>query len=83
MIGVVAGAAASDIPLPLVVMRQVRMQGVTLGSRADFEAMLRACAAAQLRPVLDQQRFAFEHAPAAFEHMKSGQHFGKIAIEYG
>ncbi len=43
MIGVVAGAAASAIPLPLVVMREVRMQGVTLGSRADFEAMLRAC----------------------------------------
>jgi D-arabinose 1-dehydrogenase-like Zn-dependent alcohol dehydrogenase len=39
-----------DIPLPLVVMRQVRMQGVTLGSRADFEAMLRACTAARLRP---------------------------------
>ena len=41
MIGVVAGAAASNVPVPLVVMRQVRMQGVTLGSRADFEAMLR------------------------------------------
>src|SRR3954471_12223762 len=64
MIGVVAGAAASDIPLPLVVMRQVRMQGVTLGSRADFEAMLRACVAARLHPVLDEQRFAFEQAPA-------------------
>ncbi len=63
-------------------MRQVRMQGVTLGSRTDFEAMLRACAAAQLRPVLDEQRFAFEQAPAAFARMASGEHFGKIVIEY-
>jgi NADPH:quinone reductase-like Zn-dependent oxidoreductase len=82
MIGVVAGAAASDIPLPLVVMRQVRMQGVTLGSRADFEAMLRACAAAQLRPVLDERRFSFEQAPAAFAYMAAGLHFGKIGIGF-
>jgi NADPH:quinone reductase-like Zn-dependent oxidoreductase len=46
MIGVLAGAAASDIPLPLVVMRQVRLQGITLGSREDFETMLRAFVAA-------------------------------------
>lgn len=81
MIGVVAGAAASAVPLPLVVMRQVRMQGVTLGSRADFEAMLRACAAARLRPVLDERRFVFDEAPAAFAHMAAGAHFGKIVIE--
>jgi NADPH:quinone reductase-like Zn-dependent oxidoreductase len=82
MIGVVAGAAASEVPLPLVVIRQVRMQGVTLGSRADFEAMLRACAAAQLRPVLDEQRFSFEQAPAAFDRMASGEHFGKVVIGF-
>jgi NADPH:quinone reductase-like Zn-dependent oxidoreductase len=82
MIGVVAGAAASAIPLPLVVMRQVRMQGVTLGSRADFEAMLRACNRVRLRPVLDECRFAFEEVPAAFARLKAGEHFGKIAVEF-
>jgi len=82
MIGVVAGAAASDVPLPLVVMRQVRMQGVTLGSRADFAAMLRACAAARLRPVLDERRFAFADAPAAFRRMAAGEHVGKIVIAF-
>jgi NADPH:quinone reductase-like Zn-dependent oxidoreductase len=82
MIGVVTGAAASALPLPLVVMRQVRLQGVTLGSRADFEAMLRAFTSARLHPVLDQNRFAFHDAPAAFERMRSGEHFGKIVIEF-
>ena len=81
VIGVVAGAAASDMPVPLVVMRQVRMQGVTLGSRADFEAMLRACTVARLRPVLDEKRFAFEQAPAAFARMAAGEHFGKIVVD--
>jgi NADPH:quinone reductase-like Zn-dependent oxidoreductase len=80
MIGVVAGAAASAVPLPLVVMRQVRLQGVTLGSREDFEALLRAYATTRLHPVLDR-RFAFEDAPAAFARMKAGEHFGKIVIE--
>jgi NADPH:quinone reductase-like Zn-dependent oxidoreductase len=81
MIGVVAGAAASAVPLPLVVMRQVRMQGVTLGSRCDFTSMLRACTMARLRPVLDDRRFGFEEAPAAFARMAAGEHFGKIVIE--
>ncbi len=58
------------------------MQGVTLGSRADFEAMLRACTLARLRPVLDERRFAFEEAPGAFARMKAGEHLGKIVIEF-
>jgi NADPH:quinone reductase-like Zn-dependent oxidoreductase len=82
MIGVVAGAAASAIPLPLVVMREVRMQGVTLGSRTDAEAMLRACTSARLRPVLDEPRFPFAEVPAAFARMKAGEHFGKIVVEF-
>lgn len=82
LIGVVAGAAASAVPLPLVVMRAVRMQGVTLGSRVDFEAMLKACTRAQLHPVLDERRFAFEQIPAAFARMRAGEHFGKITIEF-
>jgi NADPH:quinone reductase-like Zn-dependent oxidoreductase len=82
MIGVVAGAAASAVPLPLVVMREVRMQGVTLGSCADFVTMLRAIEKARLRPVLDERRFAFEEVPAAFARMKAGEHFGKIVVEF-
>jgi NADPH:quinone reductase-like Zn-dependent oxidoreductase len=82
MIGVVAGAAASAVPLPLVVMREVRMQGVTLGSRADFETMLRACEHARLHPVLDEHHFSFEQVPAAFARLRAGEHFGKIAVEF-
>src|SRR4028119_2292934 len=36
----VRGGAAATIPLPLAVMRQVRLQGVTCGDREAFEAML-------------------------------------------
>lgn len=82
MIGVLSGAAASAIPLPLIVMRQVRLQGVTLGSKADHAAMLNACEIGHLRPVLDDRIYPFESAADAFRHLRSGDHFGKVAIRF-
>jgi len=80
MIGVLTGATASAISLPLAVMRQVRMQGIAVGSRRDFAAMLRAYSTHGLRPVIDGARFSLESVPEAFQHMADGQHIGKIVI---
>ena len=44
-----------------------------------FEAMARAIAASGIKPVLDKV-FPFDEAPAAYHHMASGAHFGKIVI---
>jgi len=44
-----------------------------------FEAMSRAIAANGIKPVLDKV-FPFGEAPAAYRHMASGAHFGKIVI---
>ncbi|MEQ8349064.1 MAG: NAD(P)-dependent alcohol dehydrogenase [Sneathiellaceae bacterium] len=79
LIGVLGGPKP-ELNLPLVVMRQVRLQGVTVGSREDTEVMIRAVQAAGLRPVMDDRRFSFAEAPEAFAHMQSGSHFGKICI---
>lgn len=81
LIGVLGGPKPA-LNLPLVVMRQVRLQGVTVGSREDTEDMVRGIQAAGLRPVLDDRRFPFEEAPEAFAHLQSGRHFGKIAIAF-
>lgn len=81
MIGVLSGATSNDLLLPLVVMQQVRLQGVTVGSKEGFDAMLRAMALAETRPVLDQTfEFSESGVRAAFHHMGSGSHFGKIVI---
>lgn len=80
LIGVLSGASAA-LPLPLVVMRQVRMQGITVGSRDDFEAMARAIARHRLRPVVDRV-FAFDEVPAAFVAFDQGGHFGKVCIAH-
>jgi NADPH:quinone reductase-like Zn-dependent oxidoreductase len=45
-----------------------------------FEAMNRAIGLHQLRPVVDRV-FGFNEVQAAFKHMESGAHFGKICIE--
>jgi NADPH:quinone reductase-like Zn-dependent oxidoreductase len=80
LIGVLAGAR-NELNLPLVFLRQVRLQGIVVGSRHAAEDMLRAMEAHRLRPVLDARRFALPDARAALEHMQGGKHFGKIAID--
>ena len=78
MIGVLAGPA-NDLRLPLVVMQQLRLQGVTVGSREDLQSMTRAVTQHRFRPVIDKI-FPFESASDAFRHMAEGRHFGKVAI---
>jgi NADPH:quinone reductase-like Zn-dependent oxidoreductase len=78
-IGVLSGAAASEIALTLILHKQLRVQGISVGSRAMFEEMSAAIAKAKLRPVINRV-FEFEEAREAFLHMQSAGHFGKIVI---
>ena len=81
MIGVLAGPA-NDLRLPLVVMQQLRLQGVTVGSLEDFRNMLDGIALHRMQPVVDKV-FPFEQARDAFAYLASGRHFGKVAIAIG
>ena len=78
LIGVLDGARA-EINLPLAVMRQVRLQGVTTGSFETFEAMLRAVAKHGIDPVIDTH-FTFVNVREAFERMDANAHVGKIIV---
>lgn len=78
MIGVLTGLNI-EASLGPIVARQVRLQGVTVGHRDGFEAMLAAMAQHQVRPVLGQS-FAFEELVEAMEHVRTGGHFGKTLI---
>ncbi len=78
VIGFVAGNKA-EIPLRAVIGPMIRIQGIAVGSRARFEAMNRAIAQHQLKPVVDST-FALEKAGDAFRHLQSGKHFGKIVV---
>jgi NADPH:quinone reductase-like Zn-dependent oxidoreductase len=78
IIGVLAGAV-TELDLTSVLMRGLRLQGVLVGSREHFEDVNRALAHHRLRPVLDRT-FDFADAPAAFRHLATGRHFGKVVV---
>ncbi|HKA18855.1 MAG TPA: NAD(P)-dependent alcohol dehydrogenase [Blastocatellia bacterium] len=80
LIGNLSGNA-TEVNLVLILMQNLRIQGVLVGSRDTFEAMNRAIALHQLRPVIDRV-FPFDEARHAFEYMASGAHFGKICIKF-
>jgi NADPH:quinone reductase-like Zn-dependent oxidoreductase len=77
LIGVLTGAGEAN-PLPAV-MKNIRIQGIYVGSREMFEAMNSAITLNQLHPVIDRV-FSFEESKEAFRYMESGAHFGKVVI---
>jgi NADPH:quinone reductase-like Zn-dependent oxidoreductase len=77
LVGVLAGAGQVN-PLPIL-MKNVRVQGIFVGSREMFEAMNRAIALHQLRPVVDRV-FPFTEAREALRYMEGAAHFGKICL---
>jgi NADPH:quinone reductase-like Zn-dependent oxidoreductase len=80
MIGVLSGAA--EINPMAIFARRANVQGISVGSAQMFEAMNRAIVASGLRPIIDKV-FAFDETPAAFRHLQSAQHFGKVVIRVG
>ena len=80
MIGVLSGGTMTA-QLGLIVTRQVRLQGITVGNRDGFEAMLRAFEQHKVKPVIDRT-FAFEELKEAMAYLKSGGHFGKVCIQH-
>lgn len=80
MIGILSGNSITT-PLGLIITRQVRLQGVTVGHRDGFEAMLRAIEQHKVQPVVDRT-FAFEDLKEAMAYLKSGAQFGKVCIAH-
>jgi len=80
IIGVLTGYGMAEIPVITAMQRNATLKGVTVGSRQDFEGMLRAIAAHELRPAISHT-FGMEEVPRATEVMLAGGHLGKIAIE--
>jgi NADPH:quinone reductase-like Zn-dependent oxidoreductase len=77
LIGVLSGAA--EINPMLIFARRANLQGISVGSMQMFEAMNRAISVSGLKPIIDKV-FSFDDAPAAYRHLQSAQHFGKIVI---
>ena len=80
LIGILTGVAG-QLPLVQALVRQIRLQGVLVGNRAQQQAMVRAIDANGLRPVVDKH-FELEQIVEAFRYQESNRHFGKICLHY-
>jgi NADPH:quinone reductase-like Zn-dependent oxidoreductase len=71
--------STEPLHIPLILHKQVRVQGIYVGSRTQFEDMNRALEQNRVQPVIDNI-YAFHDLPAALRHMQSATHFGKIVV---
>lgn len=82
MIGVLAGMAG-HVSTARLMAHQIRLQGVTVGSRVQQLDLVRAIEANltqnRLRPLVELS-FALEDLAAGFRHQMAGRHFGKIGV---
>ena len=79
LIGILTGVAG-NFPLVLALVKQLRLQGVLVGSRAQQQDMVRALDASTMRPVIDRH-FPLSEIVEAFRYQESNQHFGKICLD--
>ena len=79
LIGVLAGYAG-PISTVAIMGKQLKVIGLTVGSRRHQIDLVRAIDVARYRPVLDQH-FPLENLAGAFRRQESNAHFGKIIVD--
>ena len=80
IVGVVAGLGGPFNTAALI-GNSAKLQGLSVGSRDMFEAMCRLIELHRIGPIVDKV-FPWTEAKAAFAAMQSGEHFGKIVLEF-
>lgn len=79
LIGLVTGADMQMNLLPALRMQTI--YGINVGSTQIFKDMNRAISQHKIKPVIDRS-FAFAEAIAAYHHLQSATHIGKVVITH-
>ncbi|KAK7749298.1 hypothetical protein SLS62_008267 [Diatrype stigma] len=77
VVGGVAGSGASTFDMRITLGE---LRRVAVGSRDQFEDMIRAIETNGIQPVVDEMVWRFDQAREAFEHAQSGKMLGKVVI---
>ena len=80
MIGVVTGPR-TELNIPIGAMSGTRIEGVSAGSRASAQRMVKAIAHHRIKPVIDQQSFTLSTVKEAITYLEKGRHTGKIVVD--
>ncbi|MCA5894418.1 zinc-binding dehydrogenase [Isoptericola sp. NEAU-Y5] len=79
---VVCGATSGDASpaeLTRIFFTEIRVQGVTMGSREDLAALVRFCARTGVRPVVDAQ-VPLDRVAEGLARLEAGEQHGKIVV---
>ena len=79
LIGVLSGPSVSEIILPRIFMKQIRLSGVAMANQQTQLAMLDYLDSTSIRPILSDT-FDLAQLAEAFQHQIDNKHFGKISI---
>jgi NADPH:quinone reductase-like Zn-dependent oxidoreductase len=79
VIGILSGVSGAMNFVPALI-KQVRLQGVLVGSRSQQQDMIRAINANGMRPIIDRH-FLLSEIVEAFKYQETNQHFGKICLD--
>jgi NADPH:quinone reductase-like Zn-dependent oxidoreductase len=79
LLGVLAGVAG-PVQTALLFSKNLRVQGLTVGSRAHQLAMIAGIEATGIKPVISD-RFPLASLADAFRHQAANKHFGKIVVD--
>ena len=75
------GGMEATLPLSTVVLKRIRIQGISVAPLEAHERMVAAIEATGMEPVIDRV-YGFGQLREAFEHLAAGRHFGKLAIDF-
>ncbi|HUH56884.1 MAG TPA: NAD(P)-dependent alcohol dehydrogenase [Rhodanobacter sp.] len=75
------GGMDATLPISKVVLKRVRLQGISVAPLEAHERMVAAIEATGLEPVIDRV-YGFGQLREAFEQLVAGRHFGKLVIDF-
>ena len=80
----VGGTSGYDaaVPVNLIFGRHLRIIGTTMGTQADFSAVMAQVWASKLKPIVDRI-FPLADYPVALARLLSGAGFGKVLVQVG
>ena len=80
-IGILSNGRKGEITFPKLFFKFIEMYGIAVGNRMMQEAMIKGIEANNVQIPVDRS-FHFEELPDAFRYQETGQHFGKIVLEW-
>tara|TARA_B100001027_G_C16246797_1_gene322338 strand:+ start:237 stop:1247 length:1011 start_codon:yes stop_codon:yes gene_type:complete len=79
LIGVLSGPAVSEIILPRIFLKQVRLSGIAMANQQSQLAMIKFIEKNNIKPIISDT-FDLADLSKAFQHQIDNKHFGKISI---